>query len=190
MEAGNWHAPASVVLYPPQVYPQISSSQKSQQPSILPYSIIDSSYPNTYHPLHIMSSDYAIEGSVNSDMSLDSLPAVMKAFKKASEPDFLPNIRFGHLTVPAGLSTKDATNYRIISAIRQEEIDYPIIFILSRHSQRICSMATLEDLPVLPKNDEKTLEYSWFSSILEQNRAGDGSGNWNMSSMRMNGNST
>ncbi|KAF5537018.1 hypothetical protein FNAPI_11525 [Fusarium napiforme] len=129
-----------------------------------------------------MSSDYGSEASVGSDdphdpeTSLKSLARIMEDFEKAPEPNWLADIRFGHLVVPSCLSAEDMTTGSILSAIRAR-IDCPVIFVLSRHKQRICSTEML-DLPVLPKHNETTLEYAWFSSILEENRAGEGPGNW------------
>lgn len=130
-----------------------------------------------------MSSGYeseAEEVSVGSDDSgtpFVSLSTIIEDFKKPPEPYWLADIRFAHLVIPSCLSAEEAATREIISAIRGQEIHCPIIFVLSRHKQRICSTEML-DLPLLPQYHETTLGYEWFSSILEKNRAGEGPGNW------------
>ncbi|KAG4259219.1 hypothetical protein FPRO04_07522 [Fusarium proliferatum] len=109
-------------------------------------------------------------------LSALSLSSIIEDFQKPPEPYWLADIRFGHLVVPSCLSAEESTTREIISAIRGQEIDCPIIFVHSRHKQRICRTEML-DLPLLPQYNETTLEYEWFSSILEKNRAGDGTGN-------------
>ncbi|KAF5623672.1 hypothetical protein F25303_11776 [Fusarium sp. NRRL 25303] len=130
-----------------------------------------------------MSSGYGSEtdevdvGSDDSYTPLSSLSSIIEDFQKPPEPYWLADIRFGHFVVPSCLSAEETTTREITSAIRGQEIDCPIIFVLSRHRQRTCSTEML-DLPFLPQYNEKTLEFEWFTSILEKNRAGEGPGNW------------
>ncbi|KAF4342769.1 hypothetical protein FBEOM_3291 [Fusarium beomiforme] len=125
-----------------------------------------------------MSSGYESESDVTSQTCFDTLSEIIERFKKAPDPGWLPNIRFGHLTVPVCLGPVYAIMDCIASTIRQTEFDSPVIFILSRHEQRLCNLSTMNELPILPDYQDKTLEYSWFSSVLEGNRTNEGPGGW------------
>ncbi|KAF4962883.1 hypothetical protein FSARC_9039 [Fusarium sarcochroum] len=133
-----------------------------------------------------MSSGYGSEASVDSDEALDQLEAIIEDLSRNPLDPDVPNLRFGHLTVPVYLKSRYCMVQELTDAVRQVHYTCPIIFITSRIEERLIRTTWVNSLVLLPKYSCQTLEYSWFLSILKDNRVvfGDGPEAWKPSEGR------